>query len=130
MFFTQDQKPGEVLAVDWTVMDSLGKMIEGKELAHKRVPRGLAGVAERISEDPLTARSGPSDFCKSPMASISASRALARAVAMSCSWPDVRSEIADKDNSPTAMIVSRIISESVMTRAKPLLGSCGMSVAG
>ena len=35
VFFTQDHKPGEVLAVDWTVMDSLGVMIEGKVLAHK-----------------------------------------------------------------------------------------------
>ena len=35
VFFTQDHKPGEVLAVDWTVMDSLGILIEGKALAHK-----------------------------------------------------------------------------------------------
>jgi transposase len=35
VFFTQDHKPGEVLAVDWTVMESLGVMIEGKPLAHK-----------------------------------------------------------------------------------------------
>lgn len=35
VFFTQEHKPGEVLAVDWTVMDSLGIMIEGKALAHK-----------------------------------------------------------------------------------------------
>ncbi len=35
VFFTQDHKPGEVLAVDWTDMGSLGIMIEGKALAHK-----------------------------------------------------------------------------------------------
>jgi len=35
VFFTQDHKPGEVLAVDWTDMDGLGIMIEGKFLAHK-----------------------------------------------------------------------------------------------
>ena len=35
VFFTQDHKPGEVLAVDWTDMGSLGIMIEGKLYAHK-----------------------------------------------------------------------------------------------
>ena len=35
MFFTQDHKPGEELAVDWTDMGGLGIMIEGKALAHK-----------------------------------------------------------------------------------------------
>lgn len=35
VFFTQDHKPGEVLAVDWTDMGGLGVMIEGKVLAHK-----------------------------------------------------------------------------------------------
>jgi len=35
VFFTQDHKPGEVLAVDWTDMGGLGIMIEGKALAHK-----------------------------------------------------------------------------------------------
>ena len=35
VFFTQDHKPGEVLAVDWTDMTGLGIMIEGKALAHK-----------------------------------------------------------------------------------------------
>ena len=35
VFFTQDHKPGEELAVDWTDMGDLGIMIEGKELAHK-----------------------------------------------------------------------------------------------
>jgi len=35
VFFTQDQKPGEVLAVDWTDMGELGITIQGKTLAHK-----------------------------------------------------------------------------------------------
>jgi transposase len=35
VFFTQDHKPGEELAVDWTDMGGLGIMIEGKLLAHK-----------------------------------------------------------------------------------------------
>ena len=81
---------------------------------------GLAGVAVRISEEPLTARSGPSDFCKSPMASISAKRALLRAMAIASPWADERNEIEDKLSKPTAMTVRRIISASVMTKAKPL----------
>ena len=35
VFFTQEHKPGEVLAVDWTDMGELGITIEGKVLAHK-----------------------------------------------------------------------------------------------
>lgn len=35
VFFTQDVKPGETLAVDWTDMNSLGITIQGKELPHK-----------------------------------------------------------------------------------------------
>lgn len=35
VFFTQDHKPGEVLAVDWTDMGSIGITIQGKGLAHK-----------------------------------------------------------------------------------------------
>lgn len=35
VFFTQDHKPGEELAVDWTDMGGVGIMIEGKVLAHK-----------------------------------------------------------------------------------------------
>ncbi len=35
VFFTQDHKPGDVLAVDWTDMGGLGIMIEGRVLAHK-----------------------------------------------------------------------------------------------
>lgn len=35
VFFTQDHKPGEVLAVDWTDMGGPGIMIEGKVLVHK-----------------------------------------------------------------------------------------------
>jgi transposase len=35
VFFTQDHPPGKVLAVDWTQMNGLGIMIEGKALAHK-----------------------------------------------------------------------------------------------
>lgn len=35
VFFTQDHKPGEVLAVDWTEMGGLGITIQGQVLAHK-----------------------------------------------------------------------------------------------
>ena len=80
----------------------------------------MAVVAERISEEALTARSGPNDFCKSPIASIRAKRALLCAVAIAAPCAVERNEIADKLNKPTATTVNRIISESVMTKAKPL----------
>jgi transposase len=35
VFFTQDHKPGDTLAVDWTDMGSVGITIQGKVLAHK-----------------------------------------------------------------------------------------------
>jgi transposase len=35
VFFTQDHKPGEVLAVDWTDMGDLNITVQGKALAHK-----------------------------------------------------------------------------------------------
>ena len=35
VFFTQDHKPGAVLAVDWTDMGGLGITIQGRPLAHK-----------------------------------------------------------------------------------------------
>jgi transposase len=35
VYFTQDQRPGEVLAVDWTDMGGVGITIQGKALAHK-----------------------------------------------------------------------------------------------
>jgi transposase len=35
VFFTQDVKPGEALAVDWTDMNPLGITIQGKDLDHK-----------------------------------------------------------------------------------------------
>lgn len=35
VFFTQDRKPGETLAVDWTDMKPLGITIQGKALEHK-----------------------------------------------------------------------------------------------
>jgi transposase len=35
IFFTQDQKPGKTLAVDWTDMGGVGITIEGKIFAHK-----------------------------------------------------------------------------------------------
>ena len=35
VFFTQDVKPGETLAVDWTDMNSLDITIQGKQLPHK-----------------------------------------------------------------------------------------------
>jgi transposase len=35
VFFTQDHRPGEVLAVDWTAMEGLSITIQGRPLAHK-----------------------------------------------------------------------------------------------
>jgi len=35
VFFTQNHKPGDVLAVDWTDMGGLGITIQGRALAHK-----------------------------------------------------------------------------------------------
>ncbi len=35
VFFTQDHKPGDTLAVDWTDMGGVGITIQGKVLAHK-----------------------------------------------------------------------------------------------
>ena len=35
VFFTQDHRPGEVLAVDWTAMESLSITIQGRPFAHK-----------------------------------------------------------------------------------------------
>ena len=35
VFFTQDPRPGEVLAVDWTDMGAVGITIQGKAFAHK-----------------------------------------------------------------------------------------------
>ena len=54
------------------------------------------------------------------MANMSARRAFDCATALACPWVDARSEMLDNDSKPTAMTVSRIISESVTTRAKPL----------
>jgi transposase len=45
VFFTQDHRPGEVLAVDWTEMSSLGISIGGRSFSHCQ-------QASRI--DPLT----------------------------------------------------------------------------
>ena len=78
-------------------------------------------MAVRISELAVTARSGPSDFCKSPMASISAKRALARASAIAIPWFEARSETLESVDNLTAMIVNRIIRESVTTKANPLV---------
>ena len=72
-----------------------------------------------IAPEAETRWSGPISFCNSPIASISASLALARA----SDWADacelLRSEIAERLNNPTAMMVRRIISESVTTKANP-----------
>ncbi len=35
VFFTQDHRPGEVVAVDWTEMKSLGITIAGRPYDHK-----------------------------------------------------------------------------------------------
>ena len=63
VFFTQDHKPGEVLAVDWTDMGSLGITIEGRALAHKLfhavLPYSNWEWAVRVrSESTLSLRTG------------------------------------------------------------------------
>ena len=65
--------------------------------------------------------SGPICFCNSPMAIISASRALARASAAACPCADDRRVMLDKVSRPTAMIVNRIIRERVTMSTKPRL---------
>ena len=72
----------------------------------------LAGAVIRLS--------GPAVFCNSPIANISAKRALARAAAMAFPWPEDRKLMLDSVSKPTAITVNKIISESVTTRAKPL----------
>jgi hypothetical protein len=63
--------------------------------------------------------SGPSCFCSSPRAIIRARRAFACASDFACDWLVLRSETADKLSNPTATTVSKIISDSVITKAKP-----------
>jgi hypothetical protein len=63
--------------------------------------------------------SGPISFCNSPIASMSARRAFARASTCAAPCDAPRSETADRLSSPTATIVNRIISERVTTKAKP-----------
>lgn len=63
VFFTQDHKPGEVLAVDWTDMGSLGITIQGRALAHKLfhavLPYSNWEWAVRVrSESTLSLRTG------------------------------------------------------------------------
>jgi hypothetical protein len=48
-----------------------------------------------------------------------ARRALARACAIASPWLEARNEMLDIVSKPTAMIVNRIINESVTTKAKP-----------
>ena len=68
----------------------------------------------------LTRWSGPACFCNSPIARQSAMRAFARAVARAAPWLLLRSVMADNESKPTAITVSRIMRESVTTKAKPL----------
>jgi len=53
------------------------------------------------------------------MASMSATRALARAVAMASPWDEVRKLMLASESRPTAMTVSKIINERVTIKAKP-----------
>ena len=66
----------------------------------------------------VMARSVPAVFCKSPMANIIANRALPRAVAIASACAEARMAIVDKVNNPTARIVNKTISVSVITKAK------------
>lgn len=53
------------------------------------------------------------------MASIIANLAFARALAIASPWPVDRIEMLDKVSSPTAITVSKIISDRVTINAKP-----------
>ena len=53
------------------------------------------------------------------MAIINARRAFARASAMAAPWLELRREMLESESRPTARSVSRIIKDSVTTRAKP-----------
>ena len=79
------------------------------------------GVA-RISEVAVIARSGPAYFWRSPIASMRANRALAWASVWAIDCEELRSVTAEIVSKPTAITVSRIISDSVTTKAKPGLG--------
>ncbi|WP_345714455.1 hypothetical protein [Luteolibacter yonseiensis] len=67
----------------------------------------------------MIALSGPAAFCRSPIASINASFALARAMAIASPCPVDLSEMLESDSNPTAVTVSRIIMVKVTMRAKP-----------
>ena len=68
----------------------------------------------------VTRWSGPVIFCNSPIASISAILAFARAALCALCAVELRRLTLLKVSKPTAMTVSRIISDKVTTRAKPL----------
>jgi hypothetical protein len=53
------------------------------------------------------------------MAIISAMRAFVRAIDWEFPWFEVRNEIAESDNKPTAITVSSIMRDKVTTKAKP-----------
>jgi hypothetical protein len=97
-----------------------------QELHTPVTPDGFCALM--MAAGAVIARSVPALFCKSPMASISAKRALLRAMAISSPWLADRKVIVAKVSRPTAMIVSRIINESVITKANPLVrGKSGWS---
>ena len=104
----------------------------------RHAPRtGLFAVVEslgpiRESAVAVTRMSAPAFFCNSPIASMSAILALLRAVDMANAFSELRSEMDDSDNRPTARIVSRIMRLSVTTRANPcwlLMGGATMDLA-
>ncbi len=63
--------------------------------------------------------SGPRVACSSPRASNMARRALLRAVVAAISWDEDLSAMPDRVSKPTAMMVRRIMSVSVTTKANP-----------
>ncbi|MBC7927870.1 MAG: hypothetical protein H7039_19665 [Bryobacteraceae bacterium] len=63
--------------------------------------------------------SGPKLTCNSPTASIRASRAFARAICMASPCAELRREILERVNRPTAITVSRIMRDKVTISAKP-----------
>ena len=80
-----------------------------------------SGCVDPVTIEPfaVTRRSSPAFFWSSANASWRPNHALARALACAEFAPDCLSAIDERLSSPTAMIVRRIISDRVTTKAKP-----------
>lgn len=87
--------------------------------SHAPIKFGFAGVAPRISEVAEIALSGPIVFCKSAIASISASLALLRASDIALPCAELRKVTVDNDKIPIATNVSNTKRLIVMIRVKP-----------